>query len=124
MPMSLDLGDILLVALATHTPAGHEQEGYRPAITVGIPERLGRLRFPMIVVAPLTTQDGEWVTRNPDVYPRLRSGSGGLPQASVVLLDNLRGIDARRVVRYIGSLTSEEFAPVRVGLRRMLGLET
>ncbi|HAG08004.1 MAG TPA: hypothetical protein DCK87_00305 [Desulfotomaculum sp.] len=46
-------GDILLIALPSHDPSGHEQEGVRPAIAVGVPQ--GHVRYPVVIVVPLTT---------------------------------------------------------------------
>lgn len=113
-------GDILLVALPSHSPNGREQDGTRPAVVVGIPT--GTVRYPIVVVVPLTTRDGRWARANPELYPRLLSGQGGLPHRSVVLLDQVRGIDVRRVLGYIGTLGTEEFSRIQVGLRGMLGL--
>jgi mRNA interferase MazF len=38
---SLQFGDIVTVRFPTQNPQGREQEGYRPAIVVGFPNRLG-----------------------------------------------------------------------------------
>jgi mRNA-degrading endonuclease toxin of MazEF toxin-antitoxin module len=46
-------GDIVLIALPSHDPSGHEQEGVRPAIVVGVPQ--GLVRYPVVVAVPLTT---------------------------------------------------------------------
>jgi mRNA interferase MazF len=45
-------GDVLVVALPSHEPKGHEQEGYRPAIVVGVPK--GEVRYPVVIAIPLT----------------------------------------------------------------------
>jgi mRNA interferase MazF len=110
---------VLLVDFPQHQPPGHEQEGYRPAVMVGRPERVGTPRFPLLVVVPLTTQSGPWASQSPDLYPRLAAGAGGLPQDSVVLLDNVRCVDRHRVRGSFGTLTEEAYAPVREGLRRL-----
>lgn len=110
-------GDIILVALPDQQPKGREQEGKRPALVVGIPP--GKVRYLLVLIAPLTTQVGEWAKRNPAIYPKLAAGSGGLPQDSVVLLDQIRAIDARRMIAYLGTLTSEEYAPILAGLQQI-----
>jgi mRNA interferase MazF len=38
-------GDVVMVAFPRHNPRGHEQEGMRPAIVVGVPH--GPMRFPL-----------------------------------------------------------------------------
>lgn len=115
MSNALEVGDVVLVSLPSHQPKGHEQEGRRPAIVVGIPT--GVVRYPIILVAPLTTQIGEWVQKNANLYPQLAAGVGGLSQNSVVLLDQIRAVDAERVVSYLGSLTVGQYQPIVEGLQ-------
>jgi len=60
---SLERGDVVLITLPSHQPKGYEQEGKRPAIVVGILD--GELRYPVVLVVPLTTQTGKWAEANP-----------------------------------------------------------
>ena len=99
-------------------PQGREQEGYRPAVIVGLPELLGRPRFNMVLVVPLTTDRQESWSRSA-LYPRLGAGIGGLPKDSVVLLEQTRALDTGRMARYLGQLSSEQFAPIKQGLARI-----
>jgi mRNA interferase MazF len=46
-------------------------------------------------------------------------GVGGLPQPSIVLLDQLRSIDPRRVLAYLGTLTPEQYIPIQSGLMQL-----
>ena len=119
MPKTLKQGDIVRVSLPSHQPRGHEQEGKRPVIVVGVPK--GDVRYPVLLVVPLTTQIGQWANNNPRLYPQLKSGLGGLSQTSVALLDQVRSVDARRVISYLGSLTTEEYKPVQGRLQQILG---
>lgn len=114
---------MLLVALPSQELGGREQEGLRPAVVVGVPEEAGAPRFPVSIVAPLTTREGAWSERSPELYPRLQAGSGGLRRDSVVLLDQVRSLDIGRVRGYLGSLEEEELDPMRAGLRRMFGFD-
>ncbi|MEM9163281.1 MAG: type II toxin-antitoxin system PemK/MazF family toxin [Cyanobacteria bacterium P01_F01_bin.4] len=114
MNRSLQKGDIVLVSLPKHTPSMHEQQGIRPAVIVGIPP--GETRYLLVFVAPLTTQIGKWVEMNPTIYPVLPSGIGNLTQTSVVLLDQIRAVDVQRIVRYLGSLSEEDYSPIAVGI--------
>lgn len=122
MPRPPKLGDVLIVALLRLIPPGHEQEGQRPAIVVGLSEKVGPPRYPMIIAVPLTTEIGAWAKRSPSLYPHLLAGTGGLPYPSIVMLDHLRGVDAQRVVRYLGSLSPKELALIQEGLKEMFGL--
>lgn len=116
----IKIGDILLVELPRHRPPGHEQQGLRPAIVVGLPDKLGVPRYPTILVVPLTTQIESWATRSPDLYPQLSAGTAGLARQSVVLLDHLRAVDLSRIRGFIGRLKAQVFNPMRQNLQRML----
>ncbi len=114
-------GDVLLPAAAR--PPGTEQSGIRPVVVVALPDRVGVPCYPMIVTAPMTTRLGAWTRSAPALYPVLEVGMGGLTQPSAVMLDHVRGVDAVRVVRPLGRLSGEEYAPIRSGLERVFGLE-
>ena len=117
-----EIGDILVIRLPDRAPPGHEQTGLRPVVVVGLPDRVGSPRYPLIVGVPLTTQEGAWVQAAPALYPTLDAGKGGLPRRSIVLLDQIAGIDGARVVRRLGRLTAADYAPIRAGLQQMLQL--
>lgn len=122
--MTLTVGDVVTAHFPTHDPAGHEQEGYRPAVVVGLPARLGRPRFPLVILVPLTTdRGGQWTRDSPLLYPRLQRGSANLDSASVCLLDQVRAVGPRRLRRYRGSLAKSEYEPIREGLVRMMEVE-
>lgn len=115
----LKKGDIALGALPKQMPSMHEQEGMRPVVVVGMLP--GRTRYWLVMVAPLTTQTGQWFDMNPIVYPLLSAGAGNLNRNSVVLLDQIRAIDARRLRQYIGRLSEDEFSPIENGISRIFG---
>ena len=118
---ALEPGDIILVAFPTQVPPGREQQGYRPAIVVGIPQRLGTPRYPLLLVVPLTSnRQQSWATDAPDLYPILNAGDGNLPAESIVLLDQVRSIDSTRVIRYIGTLHPKQYQPIAEGLEQMM----
>lgn len=120
----LGQGDVITVVFPEQTPQGREQEGYRPAIVVGIPERLGVPRFKLLIVVPMTTDKGmPWVTQSPELYPRFPQGTANLVSASVALLDQIRAIDPPRVVKFRGKLTPEQYLSVRDGLFRLFSFE-
>lgn len=114
--------DLLLVHLPQHLPPGHEQEGPRPVVVVGIPGRLGQTRFDMLLVVPMTTRSSGWSRVNPRLYPHFRAGVGGLKHDSVALLEHLRGLDVSRVLRFLGTLTPAQYHPIGIGLKQMLEL--
>ncbi|MDS3861705.1 type II toxin-antitoxin system PemK/MazF family toxin [Thermosynechococcaceae cyanobacterium BACA0444] len=116
----LSYGDIVLVALPSNQPQGHEQEGKKPAIIVGIPK--GVTRYPLILLAPLTSKIGKWALENPLMYPKLSPRVDALPQESVVLLDQIRAVDVKRVISYLGSLTSNEYELIQNGLSKIFNI--
>ena len=110
--------DMVIVDFPSQVPQGHEQEGRRPALIIGIPKNP---RFGAVVIVPLTRDTGQtWATKNPNLYPKLPTGTSGLPQASIVMLDQIRCLDLKRVGRQVGQLTPEEYAPILEGLQSML----
>jgi mRNA interferase MazF len=118
---SLQFGDIVTARFPQQNPQGREQEGYRPAIVVGFPNRLGRPRFSLIVVIPMTTDRGQtWAITSPDLYPRFAAGVAGLSSPSIALLDQVRVLDVNRLIDYRGSLKPEEYEPIVIGLQRII----
>ncbi len=120
MQSRLESGDVILVAFPTHQPRGREQQGKRPALVVAVPS--GITRYPILLIAPLTTQSGDWVEQNSLLYVRLDVGEGGLTKSSIVLLDQVRAIDARRVLAYLGSLTPERYQQNSINLQRLFSV--
>ena len=121
---ALAAGDVVSALFPIHVPGGREQQGFRPAVVVGIPERLGVPRFEVIIVVPMTTdRDQEWSERSPALYPRLAKGTANLRSPSICLLDQVRSIGAERVRGYRGTLDAEQYRPIHDGLRKMLSYD-
>jgi len=110
-------GDILLITLPLHDPGGHEQEGTRPAIVAGMPQ--GPVRYPVVIILPLTTHSGPWAEKNPALYQPLPPGAGGILRASIVLVDQVRAVDIRRVKAYLGTLEAKIFEPIHNSLLKL-----
>ncbi|NJN48962.1 MAG: type II toxin-antitoxin system PemK/MazF family toxin [Alkalinema sp. RL_2_19] len=121
---ALQFGDVLNIRLPSQSPQGHEQEGLRPAIVVGLPERAGKTRFPVVFVVPVTSDRGQdWANAAPLLYPRFSAGSGGLRSASIRLLDQLRCVDVRRIVDFRGSLSKEACDGLRGAFQQILDFD-
>jgi mRNA interferase MazF len=121
---TLAAGDVISALFPAHLPGGREQQGFRPAVVVGIPERLGIPRFEVLIVVPMTTdRDQEWSDRSPALYPRLAKGTANLRSPSICLLDQVRAIGAERVRGYRGTLDTEQYRPIHDGLRRMMSYD-
>src|SRR5215210_6288513 len=118
---ALATGDVISALFPEHVPGRHEQQGYRPAVVVGIPERLGRLRFEVLIVVPMTADRGQrWSERSLALYPRLEKNTANLRSPSICLLDQIRSIGAERVRGYRGTLDAEQYRPIHDGLREMM----
>lgn len=121
---SLAIRDIVTVTLPQQLPQGGEQEGYRRAVVVGLPNVLGPLRLPVLLIVPFTAEKPHyaWAKANTAAYPRYTAGTAGLTKDSVALIDQLRAVDVSRLGRKIGTMASAEYQPIERGMRRMLGL--
>ena len=118
---ALQVGDVITARFPESRPPGHEQEGIRPAVIVGIPERIGTPRFRTFLLAPMTSAKGQaWATQSPDLYPFLAAGTAGLPSDSMVLLDQVRALDFSRLMRRLGSLSSSEYVVIHGKLERIM----
>ena len=108
-------GTIVLVTL--DPTVGHEKRGARPCVVVTDPAITEDQRFPMLAVVPLTGTSGQGA-----LYPLLRPGEAGLLKPSWGLIDQLRSVDKRRVIRVFGVISPAELAAIDDGLRLFLGL--
>lgn len=95
---------------------GSEQSKARPAVI--IQNDIGNHYSPMLIVAALTS--GE--TARYDVQVEVKSPEGGLHHNSLVLLNQIRTIDKRRVGRFWGRLSTQTMRRVDEAIRISLGL--
>lgn len=116
----LGVGSVITASFPVHRPGAHEQEGYRPAVVVGMPGLIGEMRFPVLIVAPMTTDRGqEWTKASPRLYVPFSAGTAGLRSPSVCLLDQVRALSFSRVHRVRGTLEPREYRPIREGLLKI-----
>ena len=108
-------GDIYLANLNPYI--GSEQGGTRPVLL--LQNNTGNFYCPTLIVAPLTARRGK-KPHQPTHY--LLSSVKGMDGASVVLLEQIKTIDKRRVVRYIGRVNRKQMDGVNEALQISLGL--
>jgi mRNA interferase MazF len=113
--MSLARGSVVLVDL--EPTLGHEQRGTRPCIVVSDPAVAASLRFPLVCVVPVTGTAATGI-----LNPRLAKGTGGLRRESFALVEQVRSIDKRRVIRVYATIGAAALAAVDQGLALYLGL--
>jgi mRNA-degrading endonuclease toxin of MazEF toxin-antitoxin module len=73
------------------------------------------------VVVPPTASIGAWTLAHPALYPIVKAGAAQLTRDSAALTDHVRGMDAQRLEGYIGTLSHEEYTPIKEALGRVLG---
>ena len=113
--MNIDRGTVVLVEL--DPTLGHEQRGVRPCVVVSDPAVNADQRFPLIAVVPVTGTAGQGA-----LYPQLSPGTSGLSKTSFALVDQIRSIDKRRIVRMYGPVAADELKAIDQGIELYLGL--
>jgi mRNA interferase MazF len=96
---------------------GAEVRRTRPALV--IQNDIANRHSPITIVAALTSQFEE------PLYPTevlVRAREGGLQTDSVILLNQIRSIDRRRLIRYLGRLRPETMVRVDRAVALSLGL--
>lgn len=108
-------GDIYLADL-NGTALGSEQHGVRPVLV--LQNNKGNLFSPTIIIAPLTSRKQE--RHMLPTHRKLRDVEG-LNHQSVVMLEQIRTIDKRRVTGYIGRISEKEMERVETAMKVSLG---
>lgn len=114
--MEIKRGDVFLVDL--NPVVGAEQGGIRPALVIQIDK--ANAASPHTVIIPFTTRIRE--AKLPS-HVRIPAGVGGLAEQSILLCEQIRVIDRRRLVRKIGNIGEEYLSQVQKAIKVILGLE-
>jgi mRNA interferase MazF len=109
-------GDVFLVDL--NPVVGAEQVGIRPALVIQIDK--ANAASPHTVIIPFTTRIRQ--VKLPS-HVRIPAGIAGLAEESVLLCEQIRVIDKRRLVRKIGSVGEEHLREIGVAIKVILGLD-
>ena len=108
-------GDVALCDL--NPVVGTEQAGIRPVIILQI-DRANAVS-PHTIIAPFTTKIRRTLLPSHVFVP---AGNGGLTQDSVILGEQLRVIDKRRIIKTLGHLDKSYVDELAQALRTILGL--
>lgn len=95
---------------------GVEIKKTRPALI--IQNDIGNTHSPATIVAAITSTAR-------DIYPHevlLKAGEGGLPKDSIVLLNQVRTIDKKRLGKKLGMISSDALRKVDRAIAISLGL--
>ena len=112
----INRGDIYYADL---TPTiGSEQGGIRPVVI--IQNDKGNLHSPTVIAAAVTGNAGKKLL---PTHVRLGDSACGLFKHSIVLLEQLRTIDRRRLQEYVGTLDADRMNMVDAALAISVGLD-
>ncbi|MBW2004841.1 MAG: type II toxin-antitoxin system PemK/MazF family toxin [Deltaproteobacteria bacterium] len=111
----MNQGDIYLINLdpALHTEASK----IRPGIIISI--NAMNQYSPRLIIAPITSNIGK-------VYPFevfITRGVGGLEKDSKIMLDQIRSLDKRRLVKKIGAINKEMLVKVCLVAQKLISAE-
>ena len=114
--VTVSRGDLVLCDLNPVT--GTEQAGIRPAVVLQI-DRANAVS-PHTIIVPLTTKIRRVILPS---HVLIQAGVAGLLEDSVVLCEQVRVIDKRRVVRVLGRLSDSVMIQIATALSTILGLK-
>jgi len=116
MTIVIKRGDIFYADLSP--VVGSEQGGIRPVII--IQNDVGNRYSPTVIVSAITSQINK--AKLP-THVEISSEEYGLNKDSVVLLEQVRALDKRRLKEKIGHMTDEDMIKVDVALKISLDLK-
>lgn len=106
-------GDIYYADLSP--VVGCEQGGIRPVLI--IQNNLGNRHSPTVIVAAITSQHKKELPTHVPI-----AGVKGISKRSMVLLEQIRTLDRRRLRDYVGSIDSRSLAQIDEALKISVGL--
>lgn len=109
-------GDIYYADLSP--VVGSEQGGVRPVLI--IQNDTGNKHSPTVIVAAVTSKVG--IKAKLPTHFFLEGGKSGLEVSSLVLLEQLRTLDKKRLTDYIGTLSKRQLCGVNHALAVSVGL--
>lgn len=115
--MSIKRGDIYYADLSP--VVGSEQGGVRPVLIVQ--NDMGNKHSPTVIAAAITSQRGK--AKLP-THIEVSADGSGLAKNSIILLEQIRTIDKKRLKEKMGSLDSQSMEQVNNALSVSFGLGT
>lgn len=114
--LSIKKGDLYFADLSPVT--GSEQGGVRPVLVVQ--NDVGNKYSPTIIVAAITSKKNK---ADLPTHVKIEADENGLSKNSVVLLEQLRTIDKRRLKERIGTIDKNRLPEVNEALTISLGID-
>lgn len=113
--VTITRGDVVLCDL--NPVIGTEQAGIRPCVILQIDR--ANAASPHTIMAPCTSRIRQSLLPSHVFLP---SGAGGLTQDSVLLCEQIRVIDKRRIIKVLGHLDKPYLEDIAKALRTILGV--
>ncbi len=114
--MDIKRGEIYYADLGA--PVGSEQGGERPVLIMQ--NNVGNRHSPTVIAASITSRQNK---SSLPTHVFLHAGAGNLPCDSVVLMEQIRTIDKRRLKGKVGRLNKEEMAAAERAMLISLGVQ-
>lgn len=108
-------GDVYLANLDPYI--GSEQGGTRPVVV--LQNNTGNYYCPTLIVAPITSKSGKKPSQPTHYYAERIHG---LDVPGMVLLEQIKTIDKRRVKKYLGRMTRQQMDEIGEAIEEALGL--
>lgn len=113
---SVHRGDIFYADL--NPVVGSEQGGVRPVLIVQ--NEVGNAYSPTVIVAAITSQQGKCKL---PTHIAVNGGVGGLERSSIILLEQVRTIDKKRLHGYVGSLDPHTMTKINKAITLSMGTQ-
>ena len=108
-------GDVYLANLDPYI--GSEQGGTRPVVV--LQNNTGNYYCPTLIIAPITSKAGKKPSQPTHYYAERIHG---LDVPGMVLLEQIKTIDKRRVKKYMGRMTRQQMDEIGEAIEEALGL--
>ena len=105
----MEIGQYEVFLINLDPTIGHEIKKTRPCVIIS-PDEINR-NIQTIIIAPMTTKSHDYPTR---VGVKFQGTSGW------VVLDQIRTVDKRRLVKKLGHITKSEIEKVKSVIKEML----
>ena len=112
--MNIERGDIFYADL--HPVVGSEQDGIRPVLV--IQNNIGNKYSPTVIVIPITTK----IKSNLPTHIPIKKEITGLSKNSIILVEQLRTIDKRRIIKKIGKVDKTILLKVKEAIKISLSI--
>jgi len=114
--MQISRGDIYYAYL--DNGIGSEQSGYRPVLV--LQNNAGNKHSPTVIIASITSNTAK---RSLPTHVHIPKESSGLPEDSIILLEQIRTIDKARLLSFVCQINDELVPKINEAIMCSLGIQ-